>query len=120
VARRRCECGRPAAYRVRGGKLHTGKDHDLCGRCWQKVYAASRKPPAKDRGWQDVVTLPVHGEDLAPQRMHLQIDGCKPACGESRATAVLPDGGKLFGTMTTWLQWVDCEACREAAGEAIR
>ena len=33
------ECGkRKALYRVRGkGKMHCGKEHDLCEQCWQSA-----------------------------------------------------------------------------------
>lgn len=118
VARLRCECGRPAVHRVYGGRVRADRDHDLCPKCWRAVHSASRRPPAKDRAEVEVVELPVHREDLVDRQMHLQGPGLKPACGELRPTEITPCGGKLFSPMTTWLAWVECEACREiAAGQ---
>lgn len=39
----RCaECERPAVFRVKGGRVHADKDHDLCKRCWRDAVNRDR------------------------------------------------------------------------------
>jgi hypothetical protein len=40
----RCECGRPALFKVKGGRLHAGDKHSLCHRCFISMQNALRQP----------------------------------------------------------------------------
>lgn len=46
---RQCRsCDRDAKFRVRGGRVKSDNDHDLCRQCWRSEM--DRRRPVKPRG----------------------------------------------------------------------